>query len=187
MKRIVLTIKNNSKKNYKSLELFGFKEEKDMPEGIETKLEIIENGKSIGDKKMTYQDLVNQIKHKPCVVDVFKTTNNRRVDFYSLDVYGVRTPAEPSLTKYGNPRPERRVKCTDGETTWYESEYVKPWNPKVLNIADTHESFILTSYVLITLNIKAGQEFKIHFRPSKQIIVIENKATANINNVTFVV
>lgn len=124
-------------------------------------------------QKVEYKNLINQIAIYPFVVNVIKSTNNRQLNFFSVNAFK-KTPAEPCLTINKKPRPKRRVKelyCpTELSYEDYSYEYVTKWDSKKWNIADTGEQFLLAHCeMLIEVAIAAKQKFEIYFNVNENI------------------
>lgn len=164
MRVVKIIIKNNSSKNHKYLELFGFYD--NVPSGIDISVELIENKKNKNVcTKLSYKQIVQQISHVPFITNVVKTTNNRLIDFVSQDAIGKITPLMPHLTIEGKPRPKKHFTVTDEDGHSYQEwEYKRGWNEKEWNIADTKECFLMNHCIKFILNLKKEQTFEIELK-----------------------
>ena len=169
--KLHLTIKNNSKNDYKSITLFDcfapkprFKKNYDcvgVPAGVHITVKVIDEKNNVI-YKPTYFDMLTQFNIIPGVVSVESTSNNRLLDFWNLDIYGGRRAMEPGLTINKKPRPEKRIKMTNeyGDV-WYEWEYKTEWNPKKWNIADTGEEFLMNNLIRVFLKLDKKSTFEL--------------------------
>jgi len=161
MRVIKLIIKNNSSKNYKSLEILGFSDE--LPNGVNISCELIESKKlKKTTTKLPYKKIIHQISYVPFVTNIIKTTNNRLIDFISQDAIGRITDLVPQLTIKGKPRPKKYFTITDDDGYKYKDwDYKKQWDSKKWNIADTKERFFMNQCIKFILNLKKEQTFEI--------------------------
>ncbi len=175
MKKIVLTIKNNSLKNHNGVKLFHYG--KAIPEGVDIKVDVVESGKLISE--ITYSKLIDHIACAYEIVNVLKSTNNRRLYFWRLDAFGGMQALEPDLEIDGTQREVKIGKeITFGDFSFNESdmflpEYKKQWNPKKWNIADTKEKFYLDFRINVFLDIKKDETFVLEFKifEMKRVVV----------------
>lgn len=164
MKRVKLTITNNSGVRQKCLRLFTMGEE--LPVGVFANVEVVDKGEVVN--YFSYKQFIDTVSHKPFFVNVYKSSNNRRLDFYSYNAMGVVESLTPHLTIDGEPRPKRYFDFTDEDgNTWQEWEYKKKWDSKKWNIADTKELFILDFKTSIELDIRKGESFELQFKVSE--------------------
>jgi hypothetical protein len=154
MKRLKLIITTNSDFNGKPLCLFAMGDK--IPKGVNIKVELID-GKLI---KLSYKKLIEYIFHKPLLVYVWKSTNNRCLNFYNCDAIGRMYAIEPTLTINGKKRPIKR-NGVDEYSSW---EYKKKWDSKKWNIADTKELFTLSYFLNIQVSIKKNETYEIQFK-----------------------
>lgn len=181
MPKLTLKIKNHcSKKIRFSLfnVLYNSLNNIPIPKDVEITA-LVKNPKSKA-FEVKYQDILVQIDIVPVMVNMLKSTNNRQLDFFKYDkrdlMFGGKTicELEPGLTIDRKPRPVKSVKRNyvddDGcVQKWAENEYVKKWDPKEWNIADTKEVFILDNLVGVNINLLSLQEFElilnVHSKP----------------------
>lgn len=105
---------------------------------------------------INYEKLIDMIRMEPMLVNIFESTNNRNLFFYT-NYFRERNPMEPGLTIDGDPRPQKR----DSEG---ELHFIKNWDEKSWNIADTHEKFIMDGKELIIIkDLKPNRSFQIVF------------------------
>jgi len=146
--KIKITIKNGDNTRRK-ITLFGILSEHNGNNGLPKNISVdvsIERGKDdwTGHNTISYKDLLIQCSIEPIAISINKTTNNRQLNFCTMNAYGEISPMIPQLTKNGKKRPAN-----------------DEWDEKVWNIADTHEIFPLDNRVLFYLSLKPKQKFVI--------------------------
>ncbi len=141
-----------------------------LPSGIHVTVCIQKSNREF--HYVEYEKLLQMLSYTPNMVNFETTTNNRQLSIFAIDAVGHKNDFEPSLTIDKKPRPEKRIKTytsDDEDDWWYEHEYIKEWNPKEWNIADTGESFILDNTVEIKLDLLPKQDFTIAIKVRKKI------------------
>lgn len=147
--KLTIEIQSHSEKK-KKIELFNSvmnynKKNNGLPKDISIHA-IVEKGKHKQVRK--YNELLEYIEYQPIPVSILKTTNNRQLNFYTLQLDGTGFPLIPSTTHDGEPILQR---------------YTTKWNYKKWNIADTHDLFIINRCVFINLSVEPLQLFSIEF------------------------
>ncbi len=160
---IIIKIKSNNNHKQKLVLLNAMVNNPEPPPGTLISVRI---NRPDGFVDIKYNQLMARSVFIPTIVNVIKTTNNRQLEFFTMDFRGRKSAMEPQLTIDRKPRPYKKVKYShtdsDGHTdTWYEREYLTKWNPKIWNISDTGEQFIMDGKEIIELDILPLQEFEI--------------------------
>lgn len=158
MKRLKLIITTNSDFVGKPLSLFAMGST--IPKGVNIKVELMD-GKLI---KLSYKKLIEYLFHKPLLVYVWKSTNNRCLNFYYCDAYGSMLDIEPELTIEGKKRPIRKFTVNNGDIGYSDWDYKRKWDSKKWNIADTKELFTLSYLLNIQVSIKKNETYEIQFK-----------------------
>ncbi len=161
MMKIIIELKNNYKTK-KSLKLLnGFCNLSEPNLGIPKKVSIKVWVRKGGDfreieQKIEYKDLLSQTSIEAIAVSIISTTNNRRLDFYTINAYGEFKPIIPQISKNGKRRP------TNDE-----------WNEKTWNIADTKEYFFIDGKEIIFTHLAPKQKYRIELKVEDRISVSE--------------
>lgn len=157
--KIILLLKNKSNER-KLFSLFSVlnlsKFNYGIPKEVSTEAFAVWQGKN---KKHDYESLIKNAYYLPFVVRITKTTNNRQLYFFTIDMFGSKWPIEPTLTINKHHRPQKRNKIEGG------FDYIDKWSPDKWNIADTGEYFALDNNNIIEIELLPKQIFEIVFKP----------------------
>lgn len=122
--------------------------------------------------KIEYNKIVDQFAVQPSIAYVFKSTNNRQLNFYTINMFQGKVYFEPQFEiingmAFGNViQLRQRIKSNEPHEEW---KYKRKWNPKKWNIADTKEYFLTAANkFLIEVRLKPLQKFEISFYLKKQ-------------------
>lgn len=149
---IIISISNNTSVSYGNINLL---DEKNFPTALNVSIKIYDEDEFI--YETTLKKFTQYIEVNPFYAYILDSTNNRQLNFYATNAYGITRPIEPSMETPLIGRKE----IQDEFGNW---EYVFPWDASKWNIADTAETFLLSNGLIFSININAFQLFEIKIR-----------------------
>lgn len=142
----IIITNNNDDEN--KIELFDRLNDFYLPPNIlievVTKKEV--EGIVVKEMKSTYKEFCISATNSALYCDVKKTSDNRKLSFYYLNLFEGKQPVVPQLTI-------DKKKRTDDDI----------WNPEEYNIADTQEAILINGLYSIGVKLSAKETFNIEF------------------------